>query len=121
MLGINNLDIDRTLERATVTKAILEVVYGTESYLAEFRKVLKLTQEELANKANLSVDTIRIYEKEGIPGNALAHSLYYYSRALNCSVGLVCHFSELQKELNGKKGSILKVEENENTPNSTKN
>lgn len=70
----------------------------TISYLAEFRKALNLTQEELAKKSGLSVDTIRRYEKEGIPGNALSQSIYYYCRALNCSIDVICHFSKLQKK-----------------------
>lgn len=72
------------------------------SYLAEFRKALKLTQEELAKKSGLSVDTIRRYEKEGIPGNALSQSVYYYCRALKSSVSIVVHFSNLQKDMVSK-------------------
>lgn len=70
----------------------------TISYLAEFRKALNISQEELAKKSGLSVDTIRRYEKEGIPGNALAHSVYYYCRSLNCPIDVICHFNKLQKE-----------------------
>lgn len=73
------------------------------SYLAEFRKAFKMTQEELANKAGLSVSTIQKWEKEGIPGKTLGTKVYYYSVALGCSIDVVIHFSELQKQLHKNK------------------
>lgn len=70
----------------------------TISYLAEFRKALNLTQEELAKKSGLSVDTIRRYEKEGMSDKILSTSQYLYSKALGCSVDVVWHFNKLQKK-----------------------
>lgn len=70
------------------------------SYLAEFRKALKVTQEQLADKSGLSIDTISRWEREGIPGSSTADKVYYYSRALKCSIDVVVHFSNLQKEMN---------------------
>lgn len=72
------------------------------SYLAEFRKALGMSLEELSNRSGIDVDTVQEWEEKGIPGSALAAELYYYSVALKSSVSIVTHFSNLQKEMVGR-------------------
>lgn len=72
------------------------------SYLAEFRKALGMSLEELSNRSGIDVDTVQEWEEKGIPGSALATELYYYSVALKSSVSIVAHFSNLQKDMVSK-------------------
>lgn len=76
------------------------------SYLAELRKAFKLNKTQLAEKADLSVDTLSKWEKEGIPGQTHTPYVIRYSRALRCSIDVIFHFSDLQKEMNKAKDVI---------------
>lgn len=69
----------------------------TNSYLKELRIANQLTVDQLAVKSGISETIIKKWEQVGIPSNVYASEVYHYSKALNCSVGVVCHFSNLQK------------------------
>lgn len=69
----------------------------TNSHLKELRIANQLTVDQLAVKSGISETMIEKWEQEGISSNVYASEVYHYSNALNCSIELVCHFSNLQK------------------------
>ncbi|WP_202905392.1 hypothetical protein, partial [Luteimonas abyssi] len=76
---------------------------NTRSYLAELRKAQKingkpLTINMLSEQSGISKKTIWEWEKKGIPDDTSADCLYQYRSALNVSMDVIFHFSQLQKE-----------------------
>lgn len=68
------------------------------SYLAELRKSLGMTQQELADEAGIGVRTVRDWEKEGISENASGLTVTMYAQALRCTSDTVIHFNNLQRK-----------------------
>lgn len=68
------------------------------SYLAELRKSLGMSQRALAEEASVSVGTIRKWEKEGFSEYASGLKVTMYAKSLKCSMDTVVHFNDLQRK-----------------------
>ncbi|SDI53450.1 helix-turn-helix domain-containing protein [Natribacillus halophilus] len=62
--------------------------------IKDFRLALKMTREELADLAELDLETLQAFEERGFPGETEVYSIFLLAKALRVSVDTLVYFND---------------------------